>query len=154
VTDVTRVVDGRDSGFPVRGFHPLRRDLPVASRNHVFCNFLVAYSSTCRLPRPRTRNACTLTRARFRLTPFRSPLLRRSHSISFPPGTKIIQFPGLAPIPPIHSEGGDGPSDRRVSPFGYPRVKRLLSAPRGFSQTTASFIAACWQGIPRVPFVS
>jgi len=35
VTDVTRVVDGRDSGFPVRGFHPLRRDLPVASMSFV-----------------------------------------------------------------------------------------------------------------------
>ncbi|ABZ84885.1 hypothetical protein HM1_3125 [Heliomicrobium modesticaldum Ice1] len=33
---------------------------------------------------------------RFRLFPFRSPLLRESRLISFPPGTEMFQFPGLA----------------------------------------------------------
>ena len=34
-----------------------------------------------------------------------------------------------------------------VSPFGNPRIKASLSAPRGLSQTTTSFIASCRQGI-------
>jgi hypothetical protein len=33
---------------------------------------------------------------RFGLFPFRSPLLRESHSISFPPGTEMFHFPGFA----------------------------------------------------------
>ena len=33
---------------------------------------------------------------RFRLFPFRSPLLRESLLISLPPGTEMFQFPGLA----------------------------------------------------------
>ena len=35
----------------------------------------------------------------------------------------------------------------RVAPFGYPRIYRLLTAPRGFSQLTASFIGSQCQGI-------
>ena len=38
-----------------------------------------------------------LARCRFRLFPVRSPLLRESHSVSFPPGTKMFQFPGCPP---------------------------------------------------------
>ncbi len=33
----------------------------------------------------------------FRLFPFRSPLLGESHMLSFPPGTKMFQFPGCPP---------------------------------------------------------
>jgi hypothetical protein len=33
---------------------------------------------------------------RFRLRPFRSPLLRTSRLISLPPGTEMFQFPGFA----------------------------------------------------------
>ena len=33
---------------------------------------------------------------RFRLFPVRSPLLRESRLVSFPPGTKMFQFPGFA----------------------------------------------------------
>ena len=34
--------------------------------------------------------------ARFRLVPVRSPLLRESRLLSFPPGTEMFQFPGSA----------------------------------------------------------
>ncbi len=34
---------------------------------------------------------------RFGLLPFRSPLLRESRLISFPPGTEMFHFPGLLP---------------------------------------------------------
>jgi hypothetical protein len=46
---------------------------------------------------PRIRNGCPLTRMRFGLIPFRSPLLGESRLISFPPGTEMFQFPGLPP---------------------------------------------------------
>ena len=42
----------------------------------------------------------------------------------------------------------------RVSPFGYPRVKCLLSANRGFSQIAASFIGSQCQGIPLALFLA
>ena len=35
---------------------------------------------------------------RFGLLPFRSPLLRESRLISFPPGTEMFHFPGLLPV--------------------------------------------------------
>src|SRR5688500_5622885 len=44
-----------------------------------------------RAPQPRKGHPL-----RFRLFPFRSPLLRESRLISLPPGTEMFQFPGLA----------------------------------------------------------
>ena len=46
------------------------------------------------------------------------------------------------------------PPKRWVSPFGHPRIKACLSTPRGFSQTSTSFIAFCRQGIHRVRLVT
>ncbi len=43
---------------------------------------------------------------------------------------------------------------RRVSPFGHPRIKACLAAPRGFSQLTTSFIASLCLGIHRTPLVA
>jgi hypothetical protein len=57
----------------------------------------VAGSDTIRTRalRPPACNACPLTHARFRLFPFRSPLLGESRLISFPRGTEMCQFPRL-----------------------------------------------------------
>ena len=41
-------------------------------------------------------NACRLALERFGLVPVRSPLLGESRLISSPPGTEMVQFPGLA----------------------------------------------------------
>ena len=38
----------------------------------------------------------------------------------------------------------------RVSPFGNPRIKASLQAPRGLSHATTSFIASCRLGIHRM----
>ncbi len=46
------------------------------------------------------------------------------------------------------------PLMRWVSPFGNPRIKAYLSAPRGLSQTYTSFIAFCRQGIHHVRLVT
>ena len=50
-------------------------------------------------PQHRTTNAGRLPIARFRLFPFRSPLLRESLLLSLPEGTKMVQFPSFAIVP-------------------------------------------------------
>ena len=47
--------------------------------------------------------------------------------LSFPPGTKMFQFPGLAP-----PTGGARPSTARVAPFGHPRIETCLRFPGAF----------------------
>jgi hypothetical protein len=121
--------------FRVRGCHPVSPTFPGSS-----ASFQATFAW---LLQPRTRNL-----VRFGLFRFRSPLLTESHLISFPPGTEMFQFPGLAPrrVPPYEQ--------RWVSPFGNPRIIACLPAPRGLSQAPASFIASCCQGIHHVPFVA
>ena len=50
-----------------------------------------------------------LTPVRFRLLPFRSPLLRESLLLSFPRGTEMFQFPRFPPPALFHSGRGDTP---------------------------------------------
>ena len=50
---------------------------------------------------PRSSNACRLALERFGLVPVRSPLLGESRLISSPPGTEMVQFPGLALCGPV-----------------------------------------------------
>jgi hypothetical protein len=89
---------------------------------------------------PPAGNACTLAPAGFGLIPFRSPLLGESRLISSPPGTEMFQFPGLPP-PALCIQTGVTPHyRRRVSPFGYPRVKACSAAHRGLSQPSTPFI--------------
>jgi hypothetical protein len=92
--------------------------------------------------------------ARFGLFPFRSPLLRESLLLSSPRGTEMFQFPRF-PLPALCVQTGVTPHDgRRVSPFGYPRIKAWSAAPRGFSQPPTSFIGFRRQGIHRWLFVA
>lgn len=79
----------------------------------------------------------------FRLFPFRSPLLRKSHMLSFPPGTKMFQFPGFPRIC-LYIQQMVIPHYRNwVPPFGDPRITACLAAPRGLSQPTTSFFGVC-----------
>ena len=72
--------------FRVRGCHPLRPCFPACSTMHRF--------SHCR----RSYNPGRCQRQpRFGLMRVRSPLLAQSLLLSFPPGTKMFQFPGFAP---------------------------------------------------------
>ncbi len=80
------------------------------------------------------------------LVPFRSPLLRESRLISFPPVTEMFQFTGFAPNTYGFSVGYSGKPEW-VSPFGNRRVKACLPARRRLSQATTSFIAFYRQGI-------
>ena len=64
--------------------------------------------------------------------PFRSPLLRESRLISFPPGTEMFQFPDLPPHRVWIPRWVTGHDPRRVSPFGHVRIAACLAAPRTF----------------------
>ena len=92
--------------------------------------------------------------ARFRLFPFRSPLLRESLLLSSPRGTQMFQFPWF-PLPALCVQTGVTPHDGcRVSPFGHPRIEARSAAPRGLSQPPTSFIGFRRQGIHRWLFVA
>ena len=81
---------------------------------------------------------------RFGLFPFRSPLLGESHSISFPLGTKMFQFPRFPSFDLcVQSEDAVG-LQQRVSPFGDPRIgacSRLPEAYRSVPRPSSAFDA-------------
>ena len=109
------------------------------------------------LPRPTTpdwQRHQALPPARFRLFPFRSPLLRESLLLFFPRGTQMFQFPRFPPLvlcvhTRVTPHDGCG-----VSPFGHPRIEARSAAPRGLSQPPTSFIGIRRQGIHRWLFVA
>ena len=80
---------------------------------------------------------------RLGMFPVRSPLLGKSHMLSFPLGTKMFQFPRF-PRTILYIQIAVIPYNRnRVSPFGHPRIKARLAASRGLSQPTTSFFGVC-----------
>ena len=91
---------GREQGFRLRGCHPLWLAFPDHSANLLFCN---SPRAPGRPPatshNPELATPLGLAPVRFRLLPFRSPLLRESRLISFPPGTEMVHFPGFASSP-------------------------------------------------------
>ena len=125
------------------------------STNQQFCNSAKGLASL----HPTSHNPCSarppgLTLNRFRLIPFRSPLLRESLLLSSPRGTEMFQFPRF-PLPALCVQAGVTPHDGcRVSPFGHPRIKVWSATPRGFSQPPTSFIGFRRQGIHRWLFVA
>jgi hypothetical protein len=91
----------------LRDFHPLR------------CRFPAGFGSPHHIPyrRPHDPGWCP---TRFRLVPVRSPLLRESRLISFPPGTEMFQFPG--------------------SPWAFRAQRSLGSSPGHFAAFHAHFL--------------
>jgi hypothetical protein len=83
---------------------------------------------------------------RFRLRPFRSPLLRASRLISLPPGTEMFQFPGFA-LACASDEARASPG----CPIRPSRDHRVCATPPSFSQLTTAFIASVCPGIPHMP---
>ena len=89
---------------------------------------------------PRTQHPPAITRTRFSLLPFRSPLLRESRLLSLPAGTEMFHFPALPPAALCIQTTATPHNGCQVSPFGNPRITAWLPAPRGISQTPTSFI--------------
>ena len=83
----------------------------------------------------------------FGLFPFRSPLLRESMFLSFPPGTKMFQFPGFPPIRLFYSAYGTCALPQ-VSSLIRKSAGRWIFAPyRSLSQLVTSFVGSQCQGI-------
>jgi hypothetical protein len=140
--------------FCLRGLHPVSLAIPGHSTRELVCN------SPRPLQRSQVRPCNTLdttpaglTYQRFRLFPFRSPLLGESRLLSVPPGTEMVHFPGLATPPYVFRW-----RDRGLPSTGCPIRKSpgqsLFAAYRSLSQLTTSFIAVLCQGIHRTPLVA
>ena len=87
------------------GLSPSLAGLPSAVR--LWIRFV---TPPLRALQPRMQNM------RFRLLPLRSPLLRQSLLMSFPPGTEMVQFPGSRSVHLFYSAHGD----RAFPQPGYP----------------------------------
>jgi hypothetical protein len=146
---------GRNVGFRLRGCYPLWRPFPRPLTFRVLCNSLEDMQLPLAGPAtPRQQRLHAVTLPWFRLSPFRSPLLRGSRLLSLPPGTEMFQFPGFPPPALCVQTGVTRHDPCRVSPFGDPRIEAWLAAPRGLSQPPTSFIGSWRQGIHRVPLVT
>ena len=114
-------------GFRLRGFHPLRPDVPVRSPS---------------LPGATSRSRDPEVQApRFGLARFRSPLLARSRLISSPRGTEMFHFPRYGSMRTIDSSAGATPLGVAGFPIRTPPDQGPSTAPRSFSQSCASFFA-------------
>jgi hypothetical protein len=100
---------------------------------------------------PTTQRLPAITRDRFSLFRFRSPLLTESHLLSLPVGTEMFHFPTFPPHTLCVQVWVTGHDSSRVSPFGNPRITVRLPTTRGLSQASTSFIGSWCQGIHRVP---
>ena len=100
---------------------------------------------------PITQRLTAITRNRFSLIRFRSPLLTESRLLSLPDGTEMFHFPSFPPTTLYIQVEVTGHISSRVSPFGNPRITARLPTPRGLSQAPTSFIGSWCQGIHRAP---
>ena len=132
------------SGSPSQGASTKKRFSYFARR---------CQAPTCSPTTPTRQRLTPITSRKFRLFPFRSPLLGDSRLISFPLATEMFHFARL----PAYDYEFIVCSELfvlsgfpiRISPDQSP-----LAAPRGFSQATTSFIASDRLGIHRLRFVT
>ena len=96
------------------------------------------------IPQHPTRNPRRVSHAQgLAIIRFRSPLLTEYPFLQVLRCFTSLRTPRPKPVP-TH----DG---RWVPPFGNPRIKALLAAPRGISQPQTSFIGPVCQGIHHTP---
>ena len=103
--------------FRLRGLHPLRLTFQ--------CHSAISLSSRSAVLQPQP---CGW----FRLLRFRSPLLSESLLFSFPPGTKMFQFPGLSSHSLCVQLRITEYYFRWVAPFGDPRIVACVRLPEAF----------------------
>ena len=104
------------SSLHIRGFHPLRRGFPAASVHD--------RRTTARSYNP----GVAVTTPVWALPRSLATTGGIINLFSLPGGTKMFQFPPFAYTQSVY----DSPSDCRVVPFGYPRVKGHLHLTAAF----------------------
>ena len=133
--------DLRDFGYGA--ITPYGAAFQTASPISRFCNSLTMPAHRQIGPTtPHWQRHRAITPERFRLFPFRSPLLRESRLLSSPRGTEMFQFPRLPLLALCVQTSVTGHDPSQVSPFGHPRFKARLTAHRGLSQPATSFIGS------------
>ena len=146
---------GRYGRFRLRDSYPLWCAFPCASTNAVLCHSLGDRQIPLNGPTtPNTQRLPAITRTRFSLFRFRSPLLTESRLLSLPVGNEMFHFPTFPPHALCVQAWVTGHDSCRVSPFGNPRITARLTAPRGLSQPPTSFIGSWCQGIHRAPLLT
>ena len=150
----TQETSREGTALRLRGSHPLWPAFPGRSAEPCLSHSPTALWRGHDAPTtPYGLGPQAITPARFGLFPFRSPLLRESSFLSFPPATEMCHFTGL-PSPALCVQAGIRAHYHAwVSPFGNPRVKGRSAPHRGLSQPSTSFLGSWRQGIHRVPFV-
>jgi hypothetical protein len=129
--------------------HLLWLAIQCYSTGIILCNSLKVPDHLRPVPTtPQRQRTWPLASLWFGLFPFRSPLLRKSRSISFPLGTMMVHFPRFAP-----PAGGVTLLNVTGFPIRAPPDQSLFTASRGFSQFTAPFVASLCQGIRHIPLV-
>ena len=84
--------------FRIRGYHPLCQRFPTPSATRKVSHSLPGRQSWPNGPAtPTTQRLPAITRNRFGLIRFRSPLLAESRLLSLPAGTEMFHFPALPP---------------------------------------------------------
>src|SRR3954451_21852338 len=78
---------------------------------------------------PTTQRLPAITRNRFSLIRFRSPLLTESRLLSLPVGTEMFHFPTFPPHTLCVQMWVTRHDSCWVSPFGNPRISARLTAP-------------------------
>ena len=122
-----------------------------SSASAVLCHSLLDRQIQLKVPTTLTpQRLPALTRNKFGLIRFRSPLLTESRLLSLPVGTEMFHFPTFPPHALCVQAWVAGHDSSGVSPFGHPRIKACLPAPRGLSQVTTSFFGSYCQGIHHV----
>ena len=101
---------------------------------------------------PTTHRCKAIACNRFRLFPFRSPLLGESHSLSSPPLNEMFQFSGL-PLPALYIQARVLRHDSQwVSPFGYLRIIACKRLPEAFRCLLRPSSAPCAKASTVRPF--
>src|SRR6266568_3360803 len=146
---------GSRKGFTYRGITFCADDFHASSATNAISYSLPDQQLRLSGPAtPVTQRLPAITRDRFGLFPFRSPLLRESRLLSLPVGTEMFHFPTLPPPALCVQAGAMSHYAHQVSPFGNPRIKVWLPTPRGLSQAPTSFIGSWCQGIHRAPLLT
>ena len=128
--------------FRLRDSHPLRSCFPPGSTTPTLVTDRPCWTRPCTPHNTLTAKPARLTLQRFRLIQFRSPLLPESLLFSLPAGTEMFHFPAFPPHALYIQTRVTTLTSGGVSPFGDPRINACLSAPRGLSQISTSFIGS------------